>query len=111
MTEQGWVQLDFRRKSTSCAALHEYHWKSVPLALRRDVRASARVRATLLGHVLGQLHEVLALLPGQQRQDLAVAVHAVLLLAQPHVQVGALPQVAHVGGVAPYGCGGVHVPM
>ena len=53
----------------------------------------------VLGHVLGQLHEVLAVLHRQQRQDPAVAVHAVLVLAQTHVEAGALPQVAHVGGV------------
>lgn len=53
----------------------------------------------VLGHVLGELHEVLPLLHWQQRQDLAVSIHAVFLLAQTHVQVGALPQVAHIGGV------------
>lgn len=60
----------------------------------------------VLGHVFGELHEVLSFLKRQQRQDLAVAIHAVFLLAQTHVEVGALPQVAHVGGVVPNGCGG-----
>ncbi len=57
------------------------------------------VCVSVLGHVLGELHEVLSVLQRQQRQDPAVAVHAMFVLAQTHVQAGALPQVAHVGGV------------
>ena len=56
-----------------------------------------------LGHVLGERHEVLALLSGQQREDAPVAVHALLVLAQAHVEAQALPEVAHVGGVVLYG--------
>ncbi len=58
----------------------------------------------VLGHVLGELHEVLSILQRQQCKDLAIAVHAMLVLAQTHVEAGALPQVAHVGGVALNGC-------
>lgn len=53
----------------------------------------------VLGHILGELHEVFSFLHWQQRQDPAVAVHALLLLAHTHVEVGAFPQVADVGGV------------
>lgn len=53
----------------------------------------------VLGHILGELHEVLPFLHWQQRQDPAVAVHALLLLTQTHVEVGAFPHVAYVGGV------------
>ena len=69
----------------------------------RVFRRSECVHTHSLGHVLGELHEVLALLQGQQREDAAVAVHALLMLAQAHVEARALPQVAHVGGVVLYG--------
>lgn len=42
---------------------------------------------------------MLSVLQRQQRQDPPVAVHAVFVLAQTHVEAGALPQVADVGGV------------
>lgn len=59
---------------------------------------------SVLSHVLGQLHEVLSVLVSQQRQDPAVTVHALLVLPQTHVEAGALPQIAHVGGVVLDGC-------
>ena len=58
----------------------------------------------VLGHVFGELHEVLSVLKRQQRQDPAVAVHALLVLPKTHVEAGALPEVAHVGGVILDGC-------
>lgn len=65
-----------------------------------NVRKILRVSVCpVLGHVLGELHEVLSVLQRQQRQDPAITIHAMLVLAQTHVKAGALPQVAHVGGV------------
>ena len=61
---------------------------------------------SVLGHVLGELHEVLPVLHGQQGQDPAVSVHALFVFAEAHVQAGALPHVAYVGGVIFNSCRG-----
>lgn len=59
----------------------------------------------LLGHVFGELYEVLSILQRQKWQDPAVAVHALFVLSQAHLQAAALPQIAHIGRIVLDSCG------